>query len=306
MENMISVNIKRLRVAKNFTQEKLAAMLNVNTQTVSRWECGVSMPDILLLPEISRIFGVTVDDLYKEETVAYENSAHRFVAIYEATKHPDDFIRADNEFKRMFKNGDCSVNDMRMYGILHQYMMNYCKKVAENYYNKAIEMKADEYDDVYWKIKRQKLLLMSQCGRNEESIKNLLIDIENNENVREYELVITAYMLAGNFEEAYKWFKKSLPKYSDDCVLLLCGGDVCKKLGLLDDAFKYWNKALEINNHFYDAKFSIGFCYEEIGNYKKAYETWCEIVEDLDNAGYHIEKAFPQHLADKCKENVNM
>lgn len=67
MGNLISVNIKKLRIAKNFTQEQLAEMLNVNTQTISRWECGVSMPDILLLPEISRIFGVTVDDLYKEK-----------------------------------------------------------------------------------------------------------------------------------------------------------------------------------------------------------------------------------------------
>lgn len=66
----------------------------------------------------------------------------------------------------------------------------------------------------------------------------------------------------------------------------------------------YWNKALEVNNMLYDAKYSKGFCYEQIGNYEKAYEVWCKIVEDLDNSGYHIEKAFPQHLADKCKGKI--
>ena len=38
MGNLISVNIKKLRIAKKFTQEQLAEMLNVNTQTISRWE----------------------------------------------------------------------------------------------------------------------------------------------------------------------------------------------------------------------------------------------------------------------------
>ena len=36
-------NLKRFRVAKNMTQEQAGESLGVSTQTVSRWECGVSL-----------------------------------------------------------------------------------------------------------------------------------------------------------------------------------------------------------------------------------------------------------------------
>ena len=40
---MLSENLKTLRRQKGFTQEELAARLNVVRQTVSKWESGVSL-----------------------------------------------------------------------------------------------------------------------------------------------------------------------------------------------------------------------------------------------------------------------
>ena len=39
---VFSENLKRFRMHKNLTQEQAAQSLGVNSQTVSRWECGVS------------------------------------------------------------------------------------------------------------------------------------------------------------------------------------------------------------------------------------------------------------------------
>ena len=56
--------IRRLRLDRGLTQEALAAALNVSAQTVSKWECGNSVPDVQLLPEIAIYFGVSIDQLF--------------------------------------------------------------------------------------------------------------------------------------------------------------------------------------------------------------------------------------------------
>ena len=56
--------IKRLRTERGLTQDALAAALNVTAQTVSKWECGNSLPDVQMIPEIAVFFGVTIDRLF--------------------------------------------------------------------------------------------------------------------------------------------------------------------------------------------------------------------------------------------------
>lgn len=60
---MFSENLKTLRKQKGFTQEELAARLNVVRQTVSKWEKGLSVPDADLLTRLSEILEVPVSTL---------------------------------------------------------------------------------------------------------------------------------------------------------------------------------------------------------------------------------------------------
>ena len=61
---ILSHNIKYYRKLAGFTQEKLSEMLGISTQAVSKWEQGLSCPDIELLPAISEIMNVTIDELF--------------------------------------------------------------------------------------------------------------------------------------------------------------------------------------------------------------------------------------------------
>ena len=72
--------------AKGLTQEQVANNLNVNTQTVSRWECGTTLPDVLTLPELARLYEVTVDDFYKKNSVAYDNHAQYLASVFQDTE----------------------------------------------------------------------------------------------------------------------------------------------------------------------------------------------------------------------------
>ena len=59
----IGEKIKLLRKKNDYTQEKLADYLNVSYQAVSKWECGLSSPDLALIGPLTKIFGVTADEL---------------------------------------------------------------------------------------------------------------------------------------------------------------------------------------------------------------------------------------------------
>ena len=66
--NYIGEKIKELRRKNDMTQEKLADCLCVTYQTVSKWETGVTSPDLSLIVPLARMFKVTTDELfdYKE------------------------------------------------------------------------------------------------------------------------------------------------------------------------------------------------------------------------------------------------
>ena len=62
---MLNENIKRIRKSKGLSQEELAIKLNVVRQTVSNWENGKSLPDIVSIMSLSDLYQITIDELLK-------------------------------------------------------------------------------------------------------------------------------------------------------------------------------------------------------------------------------------------------
>ena len=61
-------NIKRFRHKLNISQAALAYSMRVAQQAVAKWEAGESMPRADRLPELARILGCTIDELFAEES----------------------------------------------------------------------------------------------------------------------------------------------------------------------------------------------------------------------------------------------
>lgn len=82
--------IKALRIKNNMTQEKLADLLNISPQAVSRWETNSAMPDISLLPPLANLFDVTTDFLLNMDTYKKDLRKTEFdAACFEYWKHDD-------------------------------------------------------------------------------------------------------------------------------------------------------------------------------------------------------------------------
>ncbi len=78
--------ISELRKSHQMTQKELAAKLNVSDKAVSKWERGLSCPDISLLSPLSNIFGVTTTELLNGEKTGAE-SANVEVSVVNALEY---------------------------------------------------------------------------------------------------------------------------------------------------------------------------------------------------------------------------
>ena len=67
----IGEKIIHLRIVNNMSQEKLAQLLNVSRQSISKWESGESLPQIDNVLELSNLFKISTDELLNDSIVIH-------------------------------------------------------------------------------------------------------------------------------------------------------------------------------------------------------------------------------------------
>lgn len=86
-----SQNVKRLRLEKNLTQEQLASSLGVSAQAVSKWETSETYPDGSLLVPIARELGVSLDELFDNDSVSMADISRRIMSLIHDTETKERF-----------------------------------------------------------------------------------------------------------------------------------------------------------------------------------------------------------------------
>ncbi|MBQ9944829.1 MAG: helix-turn-helix transcriptional regulator [Clostridia bacterium] len=109
MSRMMGEKLKELRKTNGMTQEQVAQALNVSFQTISRWENGLSYPDIMLVPVIARLFDVSTDTLFDMNT----NRREQLLEQYE------------QQYMEYCKKGNLSARLLLMREALEQFPRNY-------------------------------------------------------------------------------------------------------------------------------------------------------------------------------------
>ncbi len=66
----LGTTISRLRAEHNLSQGDLAEALDVSRQSISKWETNASVPELDKLVKLSRLFGVSLDELVTGEASA--------------------------------------------------------------------------------------------------------------------------------------------------------------------------------------------------------------------------------------------
>lgn len=87
------------RKEQGLTQAQLAERLNITNRAVSKWETGKSCPDVSLMPELCRIFGITVNELLSGERITMEEYQKKAEENLVALQ--DKRAKAEKVFKRI-------------------------------------------------------------------------------------------------------------------------------------------------------------------------------------------------------------
>ena len=291
----LSENLKRLRVAKKLTQEQAAEALNVSAQTISRWECGTTLPDVTKLPELAHFYCVTIDDLFAETAVGYENYAQRLAAIYEADRTTENFVRVEQEFRRMLSHEGGSLDDMRTFGIMYQFMMCSCRDNAMYWLDRAIQESRGVDPEMYRCTRQQKLRLMQLLGKAEESVEQQKKELaEFPEQADSWVLLVVADMYA----------QQAMERFPEEWELTIHACNIARHLEKYPEAIRYADRAIAMRPAYVDGLYEKSWCYEKMGKHREAGRLCLEIAEALKRDGFEVEAETELRNARRLMERV--
>lgn len=303
--NHLAENLRKLRLEKHMTQEHAAARLGVSAQSISRWETSTTLPDVMLLPEIARLYGVLVDDLFKPAPMGYQNNAQRLLAIYERGHNPEDFLAAAQEFEKLLRTDTATVDDWRGYGVIHEYMVYHCIEKATSSYKRAMEIACSTDVEMFHRTQRQSILLRSRIGQGAACIREQEAAIrEHSDCAAAWVDLAHALFCGGQPERALQICKDALKLFPEEGLLHVYAGDACRELKRYDEAFPHWEAAVRLDDKFLDAMYSMAFCRGDMEQFDKAAIIWEDIAHRLDRRGLEIEAQWPREMAAKCRQQV--
>lgn len=77
VKDTFAKNLIDLRKNRKLTQSDLANKLNYSDKAISKWERGESVPDIEMIYQLSKFYGVTVDAMLEEEDILKKKGVSR-------------------------------------------------------------------------------------------------------------------------------------------------------------------------------------------------------------------------------------
>ena len=199
-----SEKFKNLRKSRELTQEEIANIFHVSPQAVSRWETGVTYPDIELLPSLADFFEITVDNLLGIDVKKKEERLEEIInQISDArTKQAVDENAIDQELE-IIQNGLVEFpNNLYLLDALASSFWNKAAQYKDN--GQICEMKkyAEETIKIYERLASENknyttMPILEKYGCRYDSVRYSAI-----------QGMAYTYHVIGEPEKAIEWAKK--------------------------------------------------------------------------------------------------
>lgn len=122
-KNVFSKKFIELRTKCGLSQNRLAQMLSISSQAISKWENAQSLPDIEMLIPIAKVFGVTVDfllnDVQTTDCTEIGSVSSELLSAYDLSSDNSKIINAIKDYMhredlynaaKLMENGELDIN----------------------------------------------------------------------------------------------------------------------------------------------------------------------------------------------------
>ena len=148
----IGNKIKLLRQKVGATQEQLGERLGISAQSISKWETGITMPDITLLPLLSAELGVSIDELFDLTTEQKLQRIEKRIDV-EGELSAENFSEYESFLNLQLDEFDDRRRVLSLLaGLYHHRAESYLRKVSK-YAREAILL-APEIKDCQWLLQK--------------------------------------------------------------------------------------------------------------------------------------------------------
>ncbi len=100
-ECKIAEKLVELRTSKGATQEDVAQSLSVSNKTISKWENGASTPDLPMVVELAKYYGVTTDTLLGLSEDKKQSTTEEIRSLFEGLDRRESVLKAFETVKSL-------------------------------------------------------------------------------------------------------------------------------------------------------------------------------------------------------------
>lgn len=249
--------IFKLRKEKGITQDQLGNFIGVSTAAVSKWEGGISYPDITLLPTLATLFNVSIDRLLN----------------FKIELSDDEVMKIFSECEAIFSNGnlDEAIEKSKSYILKHPgsyflkfrigflFSMYSWKKDDEEKHMNMLSYAIELFESVAKNCSRIDLVeaALFQLGALYSLIEedDKAIDALNKIHKSQCDpndILASIYIKKGETKKARKLFQSKMYKNICDITLICMGlaNSYIKDEKDLSMAERYYNLAIDIKKVF--------------------------------------------------------
>ena len=213
----VGEKIRQLRLQHKITQEQLADRLGVSYQSVSRWENGVTYPDIELLPAIAKYFSVSLDYLLgQDDTEKLKQIRKRIRSIADMTENNADELIDLIRICRREQDGGEYFEDIcyaLRYSPLHRNttVLNELRKSKETFFETCVDSAI-----------RSRALGYYTALEEESHIRALLNRYASDQTTAKDYLLKERYL----FRDEFDYFETTRQRYLHKQIAYLIDGDI--------------------------------------------------------------------------------